>query len=94
MSTQADHKVQQTNTVAEAIRNLTQIHEVKIGTTPKETIWEDGKVSLFHFKCNTPAKAKTPVLIVYALVNRWEMMDLQPDRSLFGKCWRKDWTYT
>ena len=47
MSTQADHKVQQTNTVAEAIRNLTQIHEVKIGTTPKETIWEDGKVSLF-----------------------------------------------
>ena len=84
MST-TDHKVQQTNTVADAIRNISQVHEVKIGTTPKEVIWEDGKVKLFHFKRETPAKIKTPVLVVYALVNRWEMMDLQPDRSFIRK---------
>jgi polyhydroxyalkanoate synthase len=85
MSTTTDQKVQQTNTVSDAIRNLSQIHEVKIGTAPRETVWEDGKVKLFHFQRETPPKAKTPVLIVYALVNRWEMMDLQPDRSFIRK---------
>lgn len=85
MDTKTDRKIEQTNTVADAIRNLSQIREIEIATTPREKIWEDGKVSLFHFKRDSPPKAKTPVLIVYALVNRWEMMDLQPDRSFIRK---------
>jgi polyhydroxyalkanoate synthase len=85
MQTTSDHKVQQTNTVADAIRTLSQINDVKIGATERDTVWEDGKVKLYHFKRDTPAKAHTPVFIVYALVNRWEMMDLQPDRSFIRK---------
>jgi len=69
----------------EAIQNLQKIKTIEIGTTPREKIWEEGKVALYHFKSNKPSKVKTPLLIVYALVNRWEMMDLQPDRSFIKK---------
>jgi polyhydroxyalkanoate synthase len=37
---------------------------------------------LYHYRPLAEASVSTPVLIVYALVNRPYMMDLQPDRSL------------
>ncbi len=73
------------NTTAAALNNLSQIKVVDIGTAPRSVVWEEGKVRLYHFKRDSPAAVKTPVLIVYALVNRWEMMDLQPDRSFIRK---------
>lgn len=80
-----DQMVEQVNTVSDAMRNLSDIKDVDIATAPKEVVWEDGKVKLFHFKREDAPKAKTPVLISYALVNRWEMMDLQPNRSFIRK---------
>lgn len=58
-----------------------QIGEVEIGTTPKDLVYSENKLKLYHYKRNSPATVKTPVLIVYALVNRYQMLDLQPDRS-------------
>lgn len=81
----ADQLVEQVNTVSDAIRNISEVEEVDIATAPRETVWEDGKVKLFHFKRDTPPSVKTPLLISYALVNRWEMMDLQPNRSFIRK---------
>lgn len=81
----ADKVVEQVNTVAEAMRNLADVEQVDIATAPRKVVWQDGKVQLFHFERETAAKAKTPVLISYALVNRWEMMDLQPNRSFVRK---------
>lgn len=80
-----DQILEQVNTAREALRHLSEIQEVDIATAPKEVVWEDGKVKLFRFTADTPAKAKTPILVVYALVNRWEMMDLQPDLSFIRK---------
>lgn len=77
--------IEQVNTVAEAIQNISEVTEVDIATAPKEIVWEDGKVKLYHFKADKKPIAKTPILVVYALVNRWEMMDLQPDRSFVRK---------
>lgn len=73
------------DTVADALKNISGIKEVDIATAEKTTVWEDGKVKLYHFKRSGPSKAETPVLVSYALVNRWEMMDLQPDRSFIRK---------
>jgi polyhydroxyalkanoate synthase len=84
-STITDQVIEQVNTVSDAMRNLADVKDVDIATAPREVVWEDGKVKLFHFIRETPAKAKTPVLISYALVNRWEMMDLQPNRSFIRK---------
>jgi polyhydroxyalkanoate synthase len=73
------------DTVSDAMRNISDIKDVDIATAEKDVVWEDGKVRLFHFKGEGQPKVKTPVLIVYALVNRWEMMDLQPNRSFIRK---------
>ena len=60
---------------------LAGLGEVEIGTTPKELVYSENKLRLYRYKRDTPAMIKTPVLIVYALVNRYQMLDLQPDRS-------------
>jgi polyhydroxyalkanoate synthase subunit PhaC len=61
-----------------AFKNLP---EITLATTPKTQVYTDDKLTLYRFNRETPATTKTPVLIVYALVNTWQMMDLQPDRS-------------
>ncbi|MCB9284496.1 MAG: class III poly(R)-hydroxyalkanoic acid synthase subunit PhaC [Lewinellaceae bacterium] len=81
----SDQILQQVDTATDAIRNISDISDIDIATAPRDTVWEDGKVKLFHFRRDDKPKAKTPVLIVYALVNRWEMMDLQPNRSFVRK---------
>jgi len=56
--------------------------DVAIATTPKEEVWRQDKVSLHHYLPLSEKKVKTPVLIVYGLIGRYTMADLQEDRSL------------
>ena len=52
-------------------------------TTPKELVYRDGHLSLYHYLPVRPSESLLPpILIVYSLVNRYYMIDLQPDRSL------------
>lgn len=60
---------------------LNQIKDVDIATTPKTAVYTEDKLTLFEYDRETDATYKTPVLIVYALVNTYKMLDLQPDRS-------------
>jgi polyhydroxyalkanoate synthase len=60
---------------------LSQIDDVEVGTTPKTLVYSEDKLKLYRYDRETPPTCKTPVLIVYALVNRYNMMDLQSDRS-------------
>src|SRR5882724_703500 len=53
------------------------------GCSQKEAVWQSGKLSLYRYRpIARPASGAAPLLIVYALVNRPYMMDLQEDRSL------------
>jgi len=52
------------------------------GCTEKDEVWRSGKVRLYRYRPLSPAPGAVPLLIVYALVNRPYMMDLEPDRSL------------
>ena len=65
-----------------ASRVLRTIDDVEYGATAKEEVWRDGKVALYRFKGEKKPTAKVPLLIVYALVNRPYMVDLQDDRSI------------
>ena len=56
--------------------------DVEIATTPKDLVWQQDKVSLYHFRPLTEQRIGIPVLIAYGLVGRWTMTDLQEDRSL------------
>jgi polyhydroxyalkanoate synthase len=79
---------------------ISNIKDIDIGTTPKELVWEDGKVKLYHYNRESKPTCKTPILITYALVNRIEMLDLQPGRSFIANLLEKgldiyiiDWGY-
>src|SRR5512143_2092317 len=61
---------------------LTEIDEIDVGTAPKELVYEEDKLQLFHYTQENPVTCGVPVLIAYALVNRQYMLDLQPDKSI------------
>jgi polyhydroxyalkanoate synthase len=67
--------------LAKGYEVLQNIEAVEVATTPKELVWKQDKVQLFRYTREKAATIKTPVLITYALVNRQDMMDIQPDRS-------------
>lgn len=60
---------------------LTDIEEIDVGTAAKQLIYEEDKLKLYRYKAETDKACGVPVLVVYALVNRPYMLDIQPDRS-------------
>lgn len=54
----------------EGLKLLPGVDDVDYGVTEREEIWRDGKVVLYRFIGEQAPVAKTPLLIVYALVNR------------------------
>lgn len=64
---------------------LQKIEEVEIATTPKKLVWQNDLVKLYHYERSTPATCKIPVLVSFAIMNRHDVLDLQPDRSLMKK---------
>lgn len=60
--------------------NLTQVDDIDVGTAPRELVYAEDKLKLYRYK--SEKATGVPVLIVYALVNRPYMLDLQPDRSI------------
>ncbi|WP_211603242.1 class III poly(R)-hydroxyalkanoic acid synthase subunit PhaC [Halogranum gelatinilyticum] len=56
--------------------------EVEVGQTPSEVVYEENKLKLLHYESMTEEQHSVPILIVYALINRPYILDLQPDRSV------------
>jgi polyhydroxyalkanoate synthase len=56
--------------------------DAEVGATPKDVVWEDGKLKLLRYRPVVEKPVSPPVVITYALVNRYYMIDLQPDRSM------------
>jgi polyhydroxyalkanoate synthase len=63
-------------------KSLMEVGEIDVGTAPKELVYQQDKMRLFHYKNEGKVTCGVPVLIVYALVNKEYMLDLQPDRSI------------
>jgi polyhydroxyalkanoate synthase len=60
---------------------LNKVGEVDIATSPKTEVYAEDKLRLYRYDRQSKSTLKTPTLIVYALVNTYKMLDLQPDRS-------------
>ena len=56
--------------------------ETDIATTPHEIVYREDRVKLKHYTPVTDIQVKTPLMVVYALINRETMLDLQPGRSV------------
>ncbi|MBV1870033.1 MAG: class III poly(R)-hydroxyalkanoic acid synthase subunit PhaC [Gammaproteobacteria bacterium] len=67
-----------------ASRKLSNItdSDVDIATTPKEEKLRSDKTTLYRYKAIADQKIGQPVLIVYGLIGRQSMTDLQENRSL------------
>ena len=70
--------------VAAGITKLSAItdEQVQIAATPKDEVFKSDKVTLYRYRPLAKRKVATPVLIVYSLIGRYTMTDLQEDRSL------------
>ena len=55
--------------------------DTEIATTPYDVVYQEDRIKLKHYHPVTDIKIKTPLLLVYALINRDTMLDLQPGRS-------------
>lgn len=69
------------NKLTKSFETLNRVGDIDIATTPKTEVYCEDKLKLYHYNRETKSSFKTPVLIVYALVNTYKMLDLQPDRS-------------
>jgi polyhydroxyalkanoate synthase subunit PhaC len=68
--------------LAKSLKNLSEIGEIETGVTPREAVYTEDKMVLYRYKpADNATLNATPLLIVYALVNRPYMADLQEDRS-------------
>ncbi len=86
-------------TLVEGYKTLQDMESVEIATSPKELVWQNDLVKLYHYH-NDKATCKIPVLVSFALLNRHDVLDLQPDRSLVKKLMEEgldlyimDWGY-
>ncbi|MFW2365050.1 MAG: class III poly(R)-hydroxyalkanoic acid synthase subunit PhaC [Desulforhopalus sp.] len=59
--------------------------EADIATTPYDVVYQQDRVKLKRYKALTEKKVQTPLLVIYALINRETMLDLQPGKSVVEK---------
>ncbi len=56
--------------------------QVRKGVTPSEVVYEEDRLKLIHYLGDQPPRYRTPLVFIYALVNRPYILDLKPGRSV------------
>ncbi|MDO6564197.1 class III poly(R)-hydroxyalkanoic acid synthase subunit PhaC [Amphritea sp. 1_MG-2023] len=71
----------------QSVHTLQQLDEIQVGQTPKEIIYREDKLQLFHYQRDETHQTQLgkPLLICYALVNRPYMVDLDRRRSFIKR---------
>ncbi len=64
------------------LKTLGDLGDIEVGISAKNCLYEEDKLRLYRYESRTEKQNPVPVLIVYALVNRPYMADLQEGRSL------------
>lgn len=55
---------------------------VRKGVSPSEVVYEEDRLRLLHYTSDRPAAHRTPLLFVFALVNRPYILDLKEGKSV------------
>lgn len=77
------HEVNQFNAkLAQGINTLAEIGDIEVGVSRKTPVYQEDKMVLYRFEPRVKKTNPVPLLIVYALVNRPYMADLQDGRSM------------
>lgn len=70
------------NRMLQISETLLEKEDVDLATSPKDLVFQEDMVNLYHFHPGKKTKCSVPLLITYALVNRETMMDLEEGRSM------------
>jgi polyhydroxyalkanoate synthase len=73
--------------IARGLARLAKISDddLAIATVPREEVWRQDMVRLYRCTPVVDTPLQVPILITYALVGRFQMIDLEADRSLVRK---------
>lgn len=75
-------QVQQFNRgVLQASDSAKSVGNIDVGTTPADVVHQGRNLRLLHYKPLVEKTHPVPLLVVYALINRYYALDLQPDKS-------------
>ena len=77
-----DSTVESVERASIASEQAERIENVEVGQTPSEVVYEENKLELLHYESEVDEPHGTPILIVYALINKPFILDLQPGRSV------------
>ena len=66
---------------AAALLSEVRGQDVDVAVTPKEEIARIGERVLYRISLDAPRRLAVPLLVTYAMVGRWTILDLQEDRS-------------
>ena len=87
--------------VFKGIDSLADMREIDVAPLPKEVVYQEDKCVLYHYEPKVDTPCSVPILIVYALINRPYIVDLQQDRSIVQNLlnlgmdiYLIDWGYT
>ncbi|MFC7072677.1 class III poly(R)-hydroxyalkanoic acid synthase subunit PhaC [Halovenus rubra] len=59
-----------------------EMETIEVGQTPSDVVYEENKLELLHYESQTEEQNEVPILVVYALINKPYILDLQPERSV------------
>jgi polyhydroxyalkanoate synthase len=74
-----------TKNVTEAPKFVSAPDEITLESTPFDVAYEEDKVRLLHFKPLVEKQVKVPLVISYAIINRYHILDIQSKKSWVRK---------
>jgi polyhydroxyalkanoate synthase subunit PhaC len=67
--------------VAKAPKLVSAPAEINLEVTPHDVVYTEDRIRLLHYKPLTAKQSKTPLVIAYALINRYHILDIHPKKS-------------
>lgn len=59
-----------------------KVQQVRKGATPSEVVYEEDRLKVLHYLSDKPPQHRTPLVFVFALVNRPYILDILPGKSV------------
>ena len=59
-----------------------EVQQVRKGDSLAEVVYEEDRLQVFHYLSDEPPKYRTPIVFVFALVNRPYILDILPGKSV------------
>ncbi len=67
--------------VSQAPDHVLSPDEIDLEITEHDVVYEEDKVRLLHYRPLTERQVGIPIIISYAIINRYHILDIQPEKS-------------